>query len=84
MAKKWNYEFGKYSPFKEPKGSTMYADDVKDIVVCPECQEKFRYGDGHSSLVIHSRFGVPFVVCEECHEWEIMDYECNVESRCPN
>ena len=80
MAKKWSYDDCKYVHFKEPEGSSTYADDIKEEMTCPECEQPFIYEKGHCSLVILSRFGVPFVVCEECHKWEEVAFKYN-ESR---
>lgn len=71
---KWNYEKNDYDPHElsDDWYTPMYSDNLDEIINCSNCGRKVRYGDCYTSRWIHDRFGLGFLVCEQCYdeEWE--------------
>lgn len=70
---KWNYVEQKYDLVTLPEGKyAFYCLSEGEIVNCPHCGKKFRYGDGYTSLVFHTNLlGLGYAVCGECHQKEL-------------
>lgn len=74
LLRKWNYEKREYDPYEVPDDWIVktYSNDMDEIINCPHCGRKIRFGDGYTSIEIHTQFGMGFSVCEDCMEaeWE--------------
>lgn len=76
LLRKWNYEKRTYTPYEIPDNKELniklYSNDMDEIVNCPRCLNKVRYGETYTSLEFHNNFGLGFPVCKECYqkEWE--------------
>lgn len=74
LLNKWDYSFRKYERVELPDGNyKSYCNDMNEIINCPHCQKKLRYGDGYTSLVFHTQFGFGYCVCKECYEKELKE-----------
>ncbi len=70
---KWNYQKHQYEPYNIPDNwnCTTYCDDMDEIVNCPHCGKKIKYGDSYTSLEIHTDIGFGYAVCEKCYDLEV-------------
>ena len=66
---RWNFEKKKYETYKIPDGwkVSMIETDDSTVVNCASCGNKIEYGDSYTSMMIHNRFGMSYVVCRECY-----------------
>lgn len=74
LLNKWNYQTHSYDPMQIPNdwNCKTYSDDMDEIINCPHCGKQIKFGDGYTSLEIHTHIGFGYIVCEECYnkEWE--------------
>lgn len=75
ILQKWNWIKHKYEKYEIPEEwfCKTYCNDLKEIVNCPHCGRKIKFGDSYTSREIHTpvlTFG--YAVCESCYEkeWE--------------
>lgn len=72
--KKWNVLLHKYEETEIPDSwnCKTYSDDMDEIVNCPQCGRRLRFGETYTSLEVHTSIGFGFGVCQECYdkEWE--------------
>ena len=70
---KWNYKKHTYEPYKIPDdwNCKLYSENMSEIINCPHCGKKIKFGNSYTSLEIHNHIGLGFAVCEECYtkEW---------------
>lgn len=74
ILRKWNYDTHKYDDYEIPKDWNVktYSDDMDEIVNCPHCGKQIKFGDGYTSMEIHTSVGFGYCVCHECYydkEW---------------
>ena len=70
---RWNYKTHSYDLVNIPdewKCST-YEYDMNKIINCPHCGDKFKVGEGYTSMEFHTKIGFGFIVCEKCYEEEL-------------
>ncbi len=69
---KWNYKKQIYEPYNisDEWNCKLYSEDLNEIVNCPHCGKKIKFGDCYTSLEIHNYIGFGFAVCEKCYEEE--------------
>ncbi len=69
---KWNYKKHIYESYEIPNNwnCKLYSEDMNEIVNCPHCGKKLKYGDTYTSLEIHNNMGFGFGVCEKCYKKE--------------
>lgn len=79
ILRKWNEGKGMYEPYEAPNDWTVctYSDDMDKVINCARCGRKMIFGDGFSSRQIHTDMGMGYIVCEECHEKEWLEYHRN-------
>ena len=72
ILRKWDYERHTYDKIKVPKDwkCTVYCEDMDQVINCPQCGKKLKYGETYTSLEIHSVGGFGYAVCEKCYEKE--------------
>lgn len=69
-AEKWNYETNKYDAYKLPEKAMVYTDNMEEMCQCASCGKEMVFGDGYTSLEIHTDLGLGFIVCSNCYEQE--------------
>lgn len=69
-ANKWNYQTHKYEP-TEIADTVLYTENMSLIVHCAQCGKEIMYGDGYTSMEIHTSLGLGYPVCEDCHAQEL-------------
>ena len=71
---KWNYDTRKYDPYEVPEGIILYtySPDLDSLTKCAGCFEDLLFGDGYTSRVLHTQYGMGYPVCTKCYEaeWE--------------
>lgn len=67
---KWDYESKSYHLCILPTGSKLAAED-NEICDCASCGKPMIFGDGYTSLEIHTNIGLGFCVCESCYREEL-------------
>lgn len=70
MARKWNWKTHKYDEYELPKKAMMYTDNMDEVCQCASCGKDMVFGDGYTSMEIHTDLGLGYIVCEECYEKE--------------
>ena len=72
-AYRWDFFERDYTPVKISDGCRIISFDMNEEVTCPNCQKKFKYGDGYTSRRWHSEGGMGYSVCQECYkeEWQL-------------
>lgn len=72
--RKWNVSLHKYEEIEIPDNwnCKSYSNDMNEIVTCPQCGKKLKFGETYTSLEIHTNIGFGYGVCQECYdkEWE--------------
>lgn len=70
ILKKWNYKKHIYEDYEVPDdwNYKTYSDNMYEIVNCPHCGGRLLYGEGYTSMQIHTGLGLGFCVCEECYQ----------------
>lgn len=81
MAGKWNPTTKTYEPYELPTGASLYETDMEKAVVCAGCGDSLLYGDGYTSLQIHTGMGMGYCVCGECYQKERDDEQTTTEKR---
>lgn len=66
----WDFNERKYFKTQIPDGCKTFAIDMDEEVICPDCLETLKYGDGYTSLRWHGSGGIGYTVCEKCYEME--------------
>ena len=71
---KWNYEKHDYEPYEVPNNKILktYSTNMEEVVNCCQCLKEMKFGDGYTSMEVHTNIGFGYCVCEECYnkEWE--------------
>lgn len=71
---KWDYESKKYIPYFVPLNTNLktYSENMEEIVNCCQCLALMKFGEGYTSMEVHTDFGFGYCVCKECYakEWE--------------
>lgn len=74
ILQKWNYKTHSYDNMRCPIdwNCKTYSNNMEEIVNCPHCGKKIKFGDTYTSLEFHTGLGMGYGVCEECYkkEWE--------------
>ena len=72
-AKLWDYNEREYSDVQIPDGCKTFSIDMDEEVICPNCHETLRYGDGYTSRRWHGAGGMGYAACAKCYEkeWEL-------------
>ena len=71
---RWDYDSHEYIPFVVPDECVfkIYSDNIDDIINCCQCLKEMKFGEGHTSMEVHTGAGFGYAVCEKCYdeEWE--------------
>lgn len=71
---KWNYNKHQYEPYVIPDYYYLstYENDMNKIVNCCQCLKEMKFGEGYTSMEVHTPVGFGYCVCEECYreEWK--------------
>lgn len=71
---RWDYDLHDYIPFVVPNECVfkIYSDNMDDIINCCQCFKEMKFGEGYTSMEVHTGAGFGYAVCEKCHdeEWE--------------
>lgn len=72
ILRKWDYRTHTYKPYEIPDNwkPSVYESDMEAIVDCPHCGRRLFYGDGYTSLEIHTNGGMGYTVCGDCYKKE--------------
>lgn len=72
ILRKWDYEAHDYKPFKIPNDwkPSVYST-LDDVISCAQCGRRIKFGDGYTSLEIHTTMGFGYIVCPDCHKEEL-------------
>lgn len=72
--KKWNYDTRKYEPFEVPDGVKLstYEKDLNAKINCCQCFKEITYGEGYTSLEVHTSVGFGYIVCGNCYDDELI------------
>lgn len=77
ILQKWNWDKREYEDCEIPDdwSCKVYSEDMDEIVNCAHCGKKIRFGEGYTSMEIHTKAGWGYVVCKDCYaeEWERRD-----------
>lgn len=78
ILRKWDYETHEYQHYKIPNDwkVTTYST-MDDIIHCAQCGKRIKFGDGFSSLEIHTWLGLGYTVCPDCHKAEMDRRDAN-------
>lgn len=70
---KWNYETHKYDDYLVPDDKILktYSNDMNEIVNCCQCLKEMTFGEGYTSMEVHTPIGFGYAVCEECYQKEM-------------
>lgn len=71
MAGKWNYKEHRYDNYLLPIGSCLKADNEEDRIACASCGKEINFGSSYTSLTIHTKTGIGYCVCTDCHKNEV-------------
>lgn len=75
ILQKWNERKREYEPYEIPDdwNVRVYSDDMDMIINCPTCGRKLLYGNGYTSMQVHTAAGIGYTVCHECYEVELKE-----------
>ena len=71
--KKWNVKEHEYEDYNVPDDWNVktFSNDMDEIVNCCQCGKKMRYGEGYTSLEVHTpTCGFGYCTCDSCYEEE--------------
>lgn len=73
ILRKWNYKTHKYEPYEisDNWNCKTYSIDMEEVINCPHCGRKLKFGDSYTSLEIHTDMGFGYGVCEKCYQDEV-------------
>lgn len=82
---KWNPEKEAYEPYTPPNEDvTVFEADMDKVISCARCGKRITFGEGYTSLHIHSEHGFGYTVCEQCHSTEIREKVIKGLEHCSN
>lgn len=69
---KWNYKEHIYKHYKIPDdwNCKTYSNDMEEVINCPHCGRKLKFGNSYTSLEIHTDSGFGYGVCGKCYQDE--------------
>ena len=74
ILQKWDWNRHAYEDLEVPKDwiCKCYSDDMDEVVNCPHCGKKIKFGESLTSMEIHTELGFGYAVCEDCYdkEWD--------------
>ena len=70
---KWNYQKHVYEDYEIPNDwkKSLYEVELDTLVNCCQCGKEIEFGETYTSQEIHTEHGFGFMVCPECHEYEM-------------
>lgn len=70
---KWNYITHEYDDYLVPDDKILktYSNDMGEKVNCCQCLKEMRFGDGYTSMEVHTNMGFGYCVCEDCYDKEM-------------
>lgn len=73
ILRKWNVKSHTYEPYEIPDDwkIPLIDDNMDEIVNCVQCGKELPFGDGYTSLEVHTEIGIGYTVCHECYQKEI-------------
>ena len=71
IAQRWDPFKNKYDPHMIFDRASAFETDMDKKIQCAECGEVISYGEGFTSLHIHTKGGYGYAVCGKCYEKEI-------------
>ena len=79
--KKWDYSTHSYRPYEIPDDWVCkYSGfNMSEIINCCQCGKEVTFGECYSSLEVHTSYGMGYMVCEDCHNKEIIRKQENKE-----
>ena len=71
--RKWNYETHKYDDYLVPSKYYLstFEENMDEKVNCCQCLKEMRFGDGYTSMEVHTNMGFGYCVCEDCYDKEM-------------
>lgn len=72
ILRKWNNKEHTYEPYEIPDdwNCKTYSNDMEEIINCPHCGRKLKFGDYYTSIEIHTDIGFGYGVCRKCYQDE--------------
>ena len=70
---KWNFKAREYEPYSVPTEwkCKTFSSDMDEIVNCPHCGMRMKFGDCYTSRQIHTEYGIGYAVCSACYDKEL-------------
>ena len=67
--KKWIKNLNKYEnvAISEAWDITAFETDMEHKYNCASCGKLIKFGDGYTSLFLHTDNGFGYIVCSDCH-----------------
>lgn len=70
MAKIWDFKDKIYHDYELPEKARYHCCDMNEKVQCASCGKEIRFGNGYTSLRIHTPIGYGYAVCHVCYRKE--------------
>lgn len=70
IAQKWNDKENKYLPYELPEKASCFEYNMNEVICCADCGNEMTYGEGYTSLYIHTPMGFGYSVCKKCYAEE--------------
>ena len=72
--RRWNYNTKVYDDYTVPDDWSlpMFSDNMGEKINCANCGKEMTFGEGYTSMEIHTHRGFGYYVCESCYqdEWK--------------
>ena len=67
--RRWDEGARAYQPYHVPDGWKLlcYSADMEEPCNCALCGREMTYGEGYTSLQVHTPTGFGYTVCRDCH-----------------
>ena len=74
--RKFNEQKREYEPYEVPDDwhIRLCENNMNEVINCAGCGKMVTFGESFSSHQIHSKSGLGYAVCPECHEKEWDEY----------
>lgn len=70
-AMKWNFDKHEYEEVEISDDCCIFTENMQQMVECPSCGQKHKFGAGYASRQYHNRYGFAYSVCEKCYDKEL-------------
>lgn len=67
--RKWNSKKHIYEDYLVPEDKILktYSNDMNEKVNCCQCLKEMIFGQGYTSMEVHTELGFGYCVCGECY-----------------